>query len=124
MTKSGLDPDKVMAKAAAQPRKSFAESANDAAGGMAKRREAMKAAGQLPPKVEEKMIEAEGQVRQMGKDAEARWQEGQTQLASGKEKIAAAKARPKAANCRPKPKQSLKNMGSIWISGFREPGKR
>jgi uncharacterized protein YjbI with pentapeptide repeats len=111
MAKSGLDPDEVMAKANAQPRKSFADSANDAADGMAKRREAMKSAGQLPPKVEEKMVEAEGQLRKMGQDAEARWQEGQAKLASGKEKIAAAKAQAESGQLPPEAKARFKKYG-------------
>jgi uncharacterized coiled-coil DUF342 family protein len=110
MAKSGLDPDEVMAKANAQPRKSFADSANDAADGMAKRREAMKSAGQLPPKVEEKMVEAEGQLRKMGQDAEARWQEGQAKLASGKEKIAAAKAQAESGQLPPEAKARFKKI--------------
>lgn len=111
MAKSGLNPDEVMAKANAQPAKSFAESANDAADGMAKKREVMKAAGQLPPDVEKKMVESEAKIRQMGQEAQVRWEAGQAQLAAGKEKVAAAKTQALSGQLPPEAKAKMKKYG-------------
>ncbi|MFH1490604.1 MAG: DUF2169 domain-containing protein [Pseudomonadota bacterium] len=105
MTKAGKDPNQVMAAAESQPRKSFAETGERLAKNITEERDKLRGAGLLTPEIESKMNASAAQVLQMGRDGEARYQEGMAKLEAGKKKLAGAGEPPDGV------KEKLKAVG-------------
>lgn len=91
LAKQGQDLDQIKAQALSEPRKGFDQVGQEMAAHITARRDALKAQGLLPADKEAGMTRAAAQARQLGADSEARWQDGQKQLAEAAKKIEAVK---------------------------------
>ncbi|WP_027192556.1 DUF2169 family type VI secretion system accessory protein [Fundidesulfovibrio putealis] len=94
MAKHGQDYDRIMADAKAAPRTPFDQLGDTISSDILAKRDQLKAMGALPPDKEADMVKAAAQAKSLGADSEARWQDGQKQLAEAAKKIEAAKAAP------------------------------
>ncbi|MFP5221837.1 MAG: DUF2169 domain-containing protein [Acidobacteriota bacterium] len=94
MAKQGQDYDKIMADAKAAPRTPFDQLGDKISSDILAKRDQLKAMGALPADKEADMVKAAAQAKSLGADSEARWQDGQKQLAEAAKKIEAAKAAP------------------------------
>ena len=94
MAKHGQDYDRIMAEAKAAPRTPFDQLGNKISADILAKRDQLKAMGALPADKEADMVKAAAQAKSLGADSEARWQDGQKQLAEAAKKIEAVKAAP------------------------------
>jgi uncharacterized protein YjbI with pentapeptide repeats len=92
LAQHGKDYDQVLAEAKSAPRTPFDQAGRELSSKILVQRDSLKAQGLLAPDKEAQMTQAATQAEKLGADSEARFQEGQKQLAEAAKKIEAAKS--------------------------------